>query len=89
MTYNSLIVMVLFSVAANVNSVAVDGIQDVKSRFIPLVVDRQGRKWVNMVWRSFRPLKVCIGSVNFVEKSTPFNLLDFCLSQTDSLLLLD
>jgi len=83
------VILVVFSVMANVNSGAVDGIQDAKSRFIPLVVDKRGRKWVEMVWRSFRPLKVCIGTVNFADKSTPFNLLIFCLSQIASLLLLD
>jgi len=90
MAFDGLVViLVFFSVMANVNSGAVDGIQDVKSRFIPLTADNRGRKWVKMVWRSFRPFKVCIGSVNFVDKSTPFNLLNFCLSQIASLLLLD
>jgi len=88
--FDALVVMlVFFSVMANVNSGAVNGIQKVKSKFVPLIVDKRGRKWVELCWRSFRPLKVCIGCVNFVDKSTPFNLLNFCLSQIASLLLLD
>jgi hypothetical protein len=38
--------------------------------------------------KSLHPLKVKIGSVNFVEQNTPFVLFSFCVEQTISMILL-
>jgi len=78
-----------FSVAAKVNSEAAEGIQHVRSKVIPFILDKRGIKWTELYWRSLYPLKVFIGYANFVEKSTPFTLLNFCLNQIVSLLLID
>lgn len=45
-------------------------------------------KWFNRWVKSCPDLKVKIGSVNYVDKSTPLHLLSFCLDQVVSLLLL-
>jgi len=74
--FNGLVVILLFfTVMANVNSEAVEGIQVVRSKFLPLVLGKRERKWVEAYWHSLRPLKVYIGSTNFVDKATPFMLL--------------
>jgi hypothetical protein len=39
-------------------------------------------------WKSVQPLKVKIGSTNFVEQNTPFLFISFCVQQTISLMLL-
>jgi len=89
-TFDALVwLLVLFSVLANVNSGAVEGILAVRNKLIPLVAEKRGRKWVELYWRSLSPLKVCIGEVNHVEKRTPFKLLDFSVAQIAGLLLLD
>jgi len=81
-------VLVVFSVMASVNLGAVKGIQYLRSKIIPSILDKRARKSVEMYLRSFQPLKVYIGEMNFVDKTTPFTLLCFCLAQIVNLLLL-
>jgi len=45
------------------------------------------RKWIEKYMKSLKPLKCYIGQVNFVEELTPLNFMDFCISQTVSLLM--
>ncbi len=49
---------------------------------------RNERKVVTKLIYSLQPLKVMIGSVNFVDKLTPVTLIDFCIQQLVSILLL-
>jgi len=49
---------------------------------------RVRRRLVKKYVRSLPQLKVYIGSVNFVEKDTPFAMLNFCFDQIVSLLLI-
>jgi hypothetical protein len=47
-----------------------------------------GKSLTRRYGKSLHPLKVKIGSVNFVELNTPFVFLSFCIQQTISLMLL-
>jgi len=58
------------------------------------VVPRMGKggglqKWGRKYVYSLHPLKISLGSVNFVDQLTPINLFNFSLSQIVSLLLLE
>ncbi|CAL8068837.1 unnamed protein product [Orchesella dallaii] len=55
--------------------------------FLNQVVNVQ-RKWIQRYLKSCAVLKCNVGDVNFVEELTPLVMLDFCLNQTVSLLLL-
>ncbi|CAL8128997.1 unnamed protein product [Orchesella dallaii] len=46
------------------------------------------RKWIKSYLKSLTPLRVALGSTNFIDELTPINLLDFCVEQIVSLLLL-
>ncbi|CAL8136344.1 unnamed protein product [Orchesella dallaii] len=49
---------------------------------------KNGKKLTQRIVASLYPLKVYIGEVNFVEKLTPVILLEFCVGQVVSLLLI-
>ncbi|CAL8132758.1 unnamed protein product [Orchesella dallaii] len=44
--------------------------------------------WIRRYLKSLTPLKVAVGSVNFIDELSPITLLDFCVNQIVSLLLL-
>jgi len=46
------------------------------------------RKLIEKNMRSFKPMKSYLGYANFVDKSTPFVMLDFCITQIVNLLLI-
>jgi len=60
----------------------------VKHKLLTSDVGGKQRKWIDRYLKSLKPLRCYIGQVNFVEELTPLNLLDFCISQTVSLLML-
>ncbi|CAL8129017.1 unnamed protein product [Orchesella dallaii] len=51
-------------------------------------VTRLQRKWIQRYTKSLSNLKSYVGDVNFVEELTPLVMLNFCIYQTASLLLL-
>jgi len=46
------------------------------------------RKWIERYRMSLPSLKSYIGNVNYVEEITPLEMINFCIDQTVSLLLL-
>ncbi|CAL8092342.1 unnamed protein product [Orchesella dallaii] len=63
-------------------------IQNLKKSVTRRDMSGRKRKWIQRYLKSLTPLRVAVGSVNFIDELTPINLLDFCVSQIVSLLLL-
>jgi len=88
--YNGLVVIIeYFTAMSKLSCGAEDARKFIKGVVVPRISVTKTRKWVGAFLKSLRPLRVCIGSVNYVDRLTPFNLLDYCFSQIVSLLMMD
>jgi len=83
------VIIVYFTVMSKVNSGAEDAKKFMRRNVTARISETKLRKWVRVYSKSLQPLRVCVGSVNYVDQLTPFTLLDFCVSQIVSLLLLN
>jgi len=54
-----------------------------------MVLQTKKRKLVEKTMRSFKPMKSYLGYANYVDKSTPFVMFDFCFTQLVNLLLIN
>jgi len=84
-----IVLVICFTVLSKVNTGAEDALQFVTGFVTPRISPRKSQKWVQVFVKSLKPLQVNMGSVNFVDKLTPFTLLDFSVNQIVSLLLMD
>ncbi|CAL8122224.1 unnamed protein product [Orchesella dallaii] len=85
-----------FGAFAQVHSESSSTLVYLKKKFLPKMelekrslLKRGELKLLKKFVLSMYPLKVRIGGVNFVEKFTPIAILDFCVAQIVSLLLID
>jgi len=83
------VLVVYFTVMSKVNSEAQDALQYIGKFLTPRISNGNTKKWARVFLMSLKSLQVNIGSVNFVDKFTPVTLLDFCVGQIVSLLLMD
>jgi len=61
---------------------------NVKKQVLTKRMSMHDRKWADCYTNSFRPLKCYLGCVNFVDELTPLVMLNLCINQTVSLLML-
>ncbi|CAL8092351.1 unnamed protein product [Orchesella dallaii] len=83
-----LIILIQIGAMANLYGESITTIKDLKKSAAQGKIGVRKRKWVERYLKSLTPLKVAVGSVNFIDELTPINLLDFCVNQIVSLLLL-
>ncbi|CAL8145300.1 unnamed protein product [Orchesella dallaii] len=86
-------VMLRFGIYACLYSESCLTLKFLRTRLLPAMERKSHRgkwrlKWMKRYLESFYPLKVRMGEVNFVDKLTPINLLQFGVAQTTSLLLI-
>ncbi|CAL8128996.1 unnamed protein product [Orchesella dallaii] len=79
--------IVYFGVLAKVYTNSEDAIGSVKEKLKGMKEERR-KKWARKYLRSLAPLKVAVGSVNYVDQLTPFHLFNFYIDQTVNLLLM-
>ncbi|CAL8128789.1 unnamed protein product [Orchesella dallaii] len=83
-----LIIVIQFGAMSKLYGESVMTIQNVGKSLAQVTLDPNRSIWIRKYMRSLTPLKVSLGSVNFMDELTPINLLNFCLMQIVNLLLL-
>jgi len=84
------VTLVFFTVSAMVNTESKAAIKYFHSKVVVNVNPAgRGKRWGRKFFMSLPPLKVGLGSVNFVDKLTPITLFNFSFSQIVSLLLVE
>ncbi|CAL8120934.1 unnamed protein product [Orchesella dallaii] len=60
----------------------------VRSKALSMKMRASEQAWMRRYVKSFRPIKCYLGHVNYIDELTPLNLLEFCINQTVSLLMI-
>jgi len=84
----AIVLMVYTTVMGQVNSISIDKTLLVNKTLMSKVMVSRDRKWTRKNMLSLAPLKCRLGYVNYVDVLTPIVMLDFCINQTVSLLML-
>jgi len=82
------VIVIVFGTFAGVHKQSLLLQEYIEEELPPNIESSAKRRLISKYSRSFRPLKVNIGKVNFVEKCTPMVMLDFCFGQIVNLLLM-
>ncbi|CAL8120938.1 unnamed protein product [Orchesella dallaii] len=59
-----------------------------RSKALDMKMRASERAWMRRYVKSFCPIKCYLGQVNYIDELTPLNLLEFCINQTVSLLMI-
>ncbi|CAL8092348.1 unnamed protein product [Orchesella dallaii] len=83
-----LVILIQIGAMAKLYGESTRVIQNLKKSVTQGEVSGKKQKWIERYLKSLTPLRVAVGSVNFIDELTPINLLNFCVNQIVSLLLL-
>ncbi|CAL8092345.1 unnamed protein product [Orchesella dallaii] len=83
-----LVILIQIGAMAKLYGESTRVIQNLKKSMTQREISGRKRKWIQRYLKSLTPLRVAVGSVNFIDELTPITLLDFCVNQIVSLLLL-
>ncbi len=81
-------ILIFFGVFGRVYADSIKTIECLRTSGIHVESDLESRKTVGKIVKSLQPLKIKIGSVNFVDRLTPVTFIDFCFGILVNMLLL-
>ncbi|CAL8129001.1 unnamed protein product [Orchesella dallaii] len=80
---------VYFGIMANVYTYSNEALGKVRETVVLSATPGKMRKWSRRCLLTMKPIKVSVGSVNYIDQLTPIIFFDFCVGQTINLLLME